>query len=1674
MPRRYVPRKTDTVVFTASVMPAEEGSTELLIISSVGLRLFSVTFANGTAWAVNHLGETSDKVEFRLETWLAVAIECDNERRRSQFCPEGLDGEAPCYGMGRVSIDGKLTQRIPCALEGEDELQQVTAVGLRIVAVTGYDELLEEYSHHPFHRVSAWVDSLSFKTSASKRYNLQQDFEYDETGLHVLEAQKGVQYGEYAWQIKYSTASMTAPRNCPDLAHSEQTWDLVRKPDLSELTTLNVSDPLNRSVVLADHIERTYAHENLTSVMTELDDVAAAVRIGSFAIPAPEANKKYAVPPDLQSEWTDTGYGTLSLVLDRPGTYEVSLEAQGVCPSEYFLSKVAVEAKCNAEPAIDVEVFEVFHSYLTTCFPEVHFNGVASSDGDGDSLTFWWSIIGVPERSRGQTLVYRRFPHAIAIPDYLGEYTARVIASDGCSMSSSTIVGTATWAPACTTMGAVGNFIIFSVIIALFWINLHFVAKMDYKGCNPHHPFSILADVNAVQANTSIVKDQQEQTAKYLMERRRTLRQSQFYRASALAGRLSVFGRRGSMINQQLVKTLQSIVRRVSNLGMRKSQAGLEELAGDEDEEAFTFTSFFSFYVGSVYDRLLARVNNFRPKRLVAWISVLIELPWGLCVAFPDFQPFGLACKSSFLPVFLTGSGGTGEETGTVFLGVVAISSVVLFLKGVPLYLSTFRVVRLLLGRLWALLAEWCTRKEEDDMEEEVKVRRELEAFFGPNAPEKSKFRLAVERRARRWCEAVEYAVAYCLLHVIFFAGLSVMRCISDNQLNPVLHNGKQPALKCYNSFHLLMTGGAAAILIFWIWKSLTILTAIPPDNWHRHLPHCAPLQVMAKLATCSTLLHVEVLAALIRGEVDTFGSSFRSTEWVLVHDLCAASFTFILLCQHLAWQSLKGSTHYISSVRAAIYGFLFAGAAAQLVIHLQKGYDMGRELRCGEVTADTQIAIVASLGAAGVAVLLNLLSMRRCLLPMKIGIDLIDHKQARIRIIAFFTLYRSLSKDGQSLQNLDKHAHEDAIWQLQVMARVLNFERRIVATSPNIVQAVFHTLGDKVVGLHKEVNANPKKYSTIQKPTLQTRVRSAVASLLFRFRPAASYQLSEHKAIARKYCKKRTAEVVETLSVILESDSNDIKLGVLQAMNRITADAVAAYTTMGTRSSAEVEEGDNPMAHSSVATAKKKKHVIFVAARMVYVSVLRFGLGVIVEKPPRRVYILDQILKLGFSPSDQIIMDSLQVLSNLLDQYKATGSAGQNGPHGEAARRQRAQAAPAHAHHRPGLQIQTPAVEVLDRGGDRFLIAAAVRLDSKVRQLASGIMSRVCSNEVLAPLVIKTMRRVIANFEDFDDSKFREERGGSRFVGQTLDFLAKCLQSPLMMLHMSREYIAELLLLVRHHADVDVCLRGLEVVRLCLHQPNTLHMALEVGVIQVLHDKFHNEHEPSTVRQLANTMLMELEAYQESSQALVDYRVITSKEYTDEEASKGRKMAVQELQKSVEQITTRNLSKAQSRVHVLHQRAKAKGETGLAASEFGQENDSPQRNGSPVALPSARRAPPSTPKQARAAWNQFSTRRGVETYQSPTFSPTGGYSKPLRTPDQVFTEIAARDAKRNERNLKHLRVPPNASFLPGQTPKKWDEGSVVSSTLSTARTDSARTTARTERDLREFFNRDL
>ena len=56
-----------------------------------------------------------------------------------------------------------------------------------------------------------------------------------------------------------------------------------------------------------------------------------------------------------------------------------------------------------------------------------------------------------------------------------------------------------------------------------------------------------------------------------------------------------------------------------------------------------------------------------------------------------------------------------------------------------------------------------------------------------------------------------------------------------------------------------------------------------------------------------------------------------------------------------------------------------------------------------------------------------------------------------------------------------------------------------------------------------------------------------------------------------------------------------------------------------------------------------------------------------------------------------------------------------------------------------------------------------------------------------------------------------------------------------------------------------------------------------------------------------ATTMLMELEAYQESSQALVDYRVITSKEYTDEEASKGRKMAVQELQKSVEQITTRN-----------------------------------------------------------------------------------------------------------------------------------------------------------------------
>ena len=99
--------------------------------------------------------------------------------------------------------------------------------------------------------------------------------------------------------------------------------------------------------------------------------------------------------------WTDTGYGTLSLVLDRPGMYEVSLEAQGVCPNEYFLSKVAVEAKCNAEPAIDVEVFEVFHSYLTTCFPEVHFNGVASSDADGDSLTFWWSIIGVPERSRG-------------------------------------------------------------------------------------------------------------------------------------------------------------------------------------------------------------------------------------------------------------------------------------------------------------------------------------------------------------------------------------------------------------------------------------------------------------------------------------------------------------------------------------------------------------------------------------------------------------------------------------------------------------------------------------------------------------------------------------------------------------------------------------------------------------------------------------------------------------------------------------------------------------------------------------------------------------------------------------------------------------------------------------------------------------------------------------------------------------------------------------------------------------------------------------------------------------------------------------------------------------------------------------------------------------------------
>eukprot|EP00276_Gloeochaete_wittrockiana_P024396 CAMPEP_0184367708 /NCGR_PEP_ID=MMETSP1089-20130417/159580_1 /TAXON_ID=38269 ORGANISM="Gloeochaete wittrockiana, Strain SAG46.84" /NCGR_SAMPLE_ID=MMETSP1089 /ASSEMBLY_ACC=CAM_ASM_000445 /LENGTH=2598 /DNA_ID=CAMNT_0026709795 /DNA_START=111 /DNA_END=7904 /DNA_ORIENTATION=+ len=141
----------------------------------------------------------------------------------------------------------------------------------------------------------------------------------------------------------------------------------------------------------------------------------------------------------LQSSLSSSSGVTTSFTPDVLGTYTVDLAASDGCSNT--TDRVRIFYNCNGTPNARAGP-DVIYNHKALQDAEVHLDATASSDPEGDPLSFSWKLVSVPGDSRIKTssLTSITTPQTSFAPDVSGIYELEVEVSDCCSSDTDRVI----------------------------------------------------------------------------------------------------------------------------------------------------------------------------------------------------------------------------------------------------------------------------------------------------------------------------------------------------------------------------------------------------------------------------------------------------------------------------------------------------------------------------------------------------------------------------------------------------------------------------------------------------------------------------------------------------------------------------------------------------------------------------------------------------------------------------------------------------------------------------------------------------------------------------------------------------------------------------------------------------------------------------------------------------------------------------------------------------------------------------------------------------------------------------------------------------------------------------------------------------------------------------------
>ena len=549
-------------------------------------------------------------------------------------------------------------------------------------------------------------------------------------------------------------------------------------------------------------------------------------------------------------------------------------------------------------------------------------------------------------------------------------------------------------------------------------------------------------------------------------------------------------------------------------------------------------------YSTQVMTRRLHDRNMF--NRLLLWFGVLSEAPWLLSLVLHDFGLAHLPCKRTLIPAWLSGTGANEEDMRVMIFALLGVTGVMFLLHYAPLVVKAAERVQ--------ALSEFPSMP----YSEEESVRKVL-------------------WHAKSIRQRMERLMAHGFLQLTFSASLSCLVCTYDDQRRAFIYNSKIVGLKCWRPDHIMLAITGCALAVFYAKRAFDVLTSKPVDPQFRLLPQHAPMQIFCKCVTIASCLLLEADVAKRRREQMATGDGKLASWHVDLYCYLTAVFVGLLLLQHLAWQSVKGETHAVSTVRAALYGLAFGGAVLQ--VFRLPGFKASSRLPapCSSSEGEGELGLSDALiylgGGALAAVLANIVCMRRVLLPLgKDASWLFQYGDVRARTVAYLTLYKELEPKEQALDTLDKQSLETSLQQLELMARTVHYDLSISAASPNIVDNVFEKMGQvcchvssvstgqgfsgaTVVATGLEDEGNPYGGVTYEEASLR---RAESRAALSKLMPSLMYWAGNAEKLERRGLA-RVKSALEVLNEVLQNEEPHIRLRALLATGEISTSVLGA-----------------------------------------------------------------------------------------------------------------------------------------------------------------------------------------------------------------------------------------------------------------------------------------------------------------------------------------------------------------------------------------------------------------------------------------------------------------------------------------------------------------------------------